>query len=360
MSKIKIIPIFVPHLGCPNECVFCNQNKITGIKKLELEKVKETIDGYLKIFSNSNNIELAFYGGSFTAIEKKLQEELLRIALELKEKKLINRIRISTRPDCINEEIIKFLKLYKVDIIELGVQSLDEDVLKLSKRGHDKESVYKSANLIKMNGFTLGLQQMIGLPGDNEEKSIKTTYEIISLKPDFVRIYPTLVIKDTELAEMYYNKTFIPYTIKESIDITTKLIMIYESYNINIIRVGLQSTENLKFNKDVVAGPLNDAFREYCESEKLFQIIKYSNIKTDNENIKIISSPRNISLLVGQKGKNKKKLIDYFNISHIKFIGDKNINSIIKIISKDTEYNIDINETLKNIVKGWEDVFKKH
>lgn len=353
MTKNKIIPIFVPHLGCPNDCVFCNQKKITGLREFNLENVKNNIDEYLRLFNNSQNIELAFYGGSFTAIEKTTQDALLQIALDLKNSNKIVKIRISTRPDCINKETIDNLQKHKVDTIELGVQSLNDEVLNLSKRGHNSESVYRAVELIKDSSFNLGLQQMVGLPGDTMKKSINTTYEIISLKPDFVRIYPTLVIKDTELEEMYNNKEYMPFSFEKSVEITTKIMMIYEFNNINIIRVGLQSSENLKFDKDVVAGPLNDAFREYCESEKLLKIIKFNELNIDSDELNIYANSRNISLLVGQKGLNKAKIKKYFNLNKIKFISDNTLGNKIKLKSSNQEYNIDIEETLKKIVKGW-------
>lgn len=326
MSKINIIPIFVPHLGCPNDCVFCNQKRITGVETFSKEDIDNKLKFYLNLFEDSNkDVEIAFFGGSFTAIDKKLQCELLEKAQREKNLGKVQRIRISTRPDCIDEEILEYLKEYSVDIIELGVQSLDEDVLCKSKRGHSKEIVFKASKLIKDWGFTLGLQQMVGLPGDNEEKSIKTSLQIISMEPDFVRIYPTLVIKNTELESLYLNKLYAPLELNEAVSIVTKLMLLYDYYNIKIIRIGLQSTEDLQFGKDVIAGPLHDAFRELCESEKLYLILKSTGLTYQNS-ISIKARGRNISLLAGQKGINKEKLKDLFKVDNISLKADKNLN----------------------------------
>lgn len=360
MSNYKIIPIFVPHLGCPNDCVFCNQKKITGIQTFDINKVKNNINEYLDIFKNYENIEIAFYGGSFTAIDRELQFSLLNIAKDLKEKNIIKSIRLSTRPDCINEYTLDYLRAYLVDAIELGVQSLNQNVLNNSKRGHSVKSVYNAAKLIKNYGFSLGLQQMVGLPGDSEEISINTTLDIIKLKPDFVRIYPTLVIKDTELEELYIEGKYIPFTIKEAVSIVKKLIMLYEFHNINIIRVGLQSSDNLKLGKDVIAGPLNDAFRELCESEKLYDIVTFSLNKTEDDYMEFISNNRIISLLVGQNASNKNKLKEFYNVRKIKFYNDNSYKNEIIVKTNNLEYVINYKDVLKEILKGWENVFKKH
>lgn len=361
MSKINIIPIFVPHLGCPNDCVFCNQRRITGVGEFSIENFEEKLNFFLDLFKDSNKeIELAFYGGSFTAIDRNLQYKLLDKAKDEKLKGNIDRIRISTRPDCIDENILNYLKEYNVDIIELGVQSLDADVLFLSKRGHNREAVFKSSKLIKNYGFKLGLQQMIGLPGDNKEKSIKTALEIISLEPDFVRIYPTLVIKNTELEELFNQKMFEPLSLNDAVSIVTELILLYEFSGIDIARVGLQSTPELQFQKDVISGPLHDAFRELCESEKLLLIIKSKEI-TINGAIEVYANNRNISLLVGQKGINKDKIKKLLNVSSIAFYSDKTISND-KIIFKNDSHNVilDLKEETNKIVKGWNNVFKEH
>ena len=201
-----IIPIFISHIGCPHQCVFCNQDKIA--KEVEEEvtdrDVRNTIEEYLNtIDHDKSTIEVSFFGGTFTAIDVNKQKELLSVAKEYKEKGFIDKIRMSTRPDAINKYILSYLKDYKVDIIELGVQSLDDEILKLSGRGHSVKDVEIASKLIKEYGFTLGHQIMPGLPGDNFEKDIETAKKSIEMKPDICRIYPSLVIKDTPMEKMY-------------------------------------------------------------------------------------------------------------------------------------------------------------
>ncbi|NLD16046.1 MAG: radical SAM protein [Tissierellia bacterium] len=361
MSKINIIPIFVPHLGCPNDCVFCNQRRITGVSDYQKNEFIEKLNYFKEIFkSSTNDIEIAFYGGSFTAIDRKIQFELLEIAKDEKDKGNIDRIRISTRPDFINEEILQYLKKYEVDTIELGVQSLDEEVLRLSKRGHSSEVVYRSSELIKKNNFSLGLQQMVGLPGDDEKKSIDTALKIISMKPDFVRIYPTLVIKDTELEELFNKGLYEPLTLDEAISTVTNLMFLYESKNIPIIRIGLQSAPELRYDKDVIAGPLHDAFRELCESNKLFKILESvgSNVI---DPISITSTGRNISLLVGQKGISKANIEKLFKTNKIAFEMDKKVDENTIIIKDDKSiFTVNINDEIKKIVEGCNNVLKEH
>lgn len=361
MSKINIIPIFVPHLGCPHDCVFCNQRRITGISDYKKEGFIEKLNYFKNIFKNSNkDIEVAFYGGSFTAIDKKTQIELLEIAKSEKDKGNIDRIRISTRPDFINDEILEYLKNYKVDIIELGVQSLDEEVLTLSKRGHSSKIVFEASELIKKNDFKLGLQQMVGLPGDDEKKSIETALKIISIKPDFVRIYPTLVIKETELEELFHKGLYKPLTLENAINIVTNLMFLYDNNDISIIRVGLQSTEELQYDKDVVAGPLHDAFRELCESNKLLKILESADLDLATPT-SISSNGRNISLLVGQKGINKRRIEELFKVRKIAFKMNNKINDNEIILEYEkSKYIINIGYEINKIVEGCNNVLKKH
>lgn len=336
MSKKNIIPIFVPHYGCPNDCVFCNQRKITGFSTdISSNIVKDTILEYLSYFRDKSDVEVAFYGGSFTAIEVEKQKELLSVAKDFKDRKLIHKIRLSTRPDCIDRNILKVLKYYGVDIIELGVQSLDREVLKLSNRGHSVECVYESSKLIRETGFLLGLQQMIGLPGDDFSKSLYTTEEFIKLNPDCVRIYPTLVIKDTELERDLKNKEYNPLGFNESIKWISDLLYLYYKNNINVIRVGLQATDNINFDKDVVDGPFHPAYRQFVESEIFYNAIKnfFEDINIENDEIIIYSSNKNISAIAGQNSKNKDRIIRKFNLKSLKIKSD-NLNRFNIIIEK--------------------------
>ena len=213
MKKQYIIPIFVPHLGCPNDCIFCNQKSISGqTENMTKEKAKKIIEEHLKGIQTKENatIEIAFYGGSFTAIEPEKQEELLQVAYDYIKEGKIESIRISTRPDCINKEILKRLKKYKVKTIELGVQSANDYILNRAGRGHNFNDVKKASKMIRWNGFQLGHQMMVGLPESTRIDEINTAKALIKLKPKMVRIYPVLVVKGTKLEKEYEEGKYQP------------------------------------------------------------------------------------------------------------------------------------------------------
>lgn len=345
MSKKNIIPIFVPHLGCPNDCVFCNQNKITAAStNVTSEDVRNTVEEYLNYFKNKENIEIAFYGGSFTAIDLNIQKSLLSVAKEYKEKKIVDEIRISTRPDCIDEEILNTLNYYLVDIIELGVQSLDLDVLLKSNRGHDDKCVYKSSKIIRDYGFKLGLQQMLGLPGDTLEKSLFTAEEFIKIAPDFVRIYPTLVIKDTQLLKDLESGNYEALSLEEAVYMSKEILKLYMNNNVNVIRIGLQPTENIQLNKDVVAGPFHPSIRQLVEGEILFEVIKnyFSNIEINSGELTIFASGKNISNLSGQKGAIKEKTIKLLQLKKYKLQRDAVADSELILNYDNVRKNIKI------------------
>ncbi|MDM8534739.1 radical SAM protein [Clostridiaceae bacterium HSG29] len=316
-----IIPVFVPHRGCPNDCVFCNQRKITGQKNVydysqideEIMEAVKTID-----FSKDPDVEIAFYGGTFTAIDVESQETFLKIASKYVDNYKIKGIRLSTRPDAIDEVVLKRLKKYGVKTIELGVQSLNEDVLLKSNRGHDSKIVYESAKLIKDYGFILGIQLMIGLPGDNLEINMRTVNEVIKMKPDIARIYPTLVIKDTELARMYEKGLYKPLNVMEAVEISKEMYKVLFSNNINVIRIGLQPTENILEGKDVVAGPFHSAFRELVISSYIFDLIKETIENESFNEIEFEINNKDVSYLVGNKGINKKLIKDELNVKKMK------------------------------------------
>ncbi|MBQ6820167.1 MAG: radical SAM protein [Clostridium sp.] len=301
-KKHYIIPIFISHIGCPHQCVFCNQDKIAKEVEKEVtgEDVRNTIEEYLSTIDYKNStVEVSFFGGTFTAIDVKKQKELLEVAKEYKEKGYIKKIRMSTRPDAINRYILDYLKDYKVDIIELGVQSLDDEILRLSGRGHSAEDVEKASKLIKEYKFVLGHQIMPGLPGDNFEKDIETAKKSIAMKPDICRIYPSLVIKDTPMEIMYNRGEYKPYTLEEAIEISKQLYRLYISANVNIIRIGLQPTENITWGKDLVDGPFHPSFRELVEGSIICDNIK--NIINKDEDVIVEINSKDLSKLYANK-----------------------------------------------------------
>lgn len=355
MTRHYIIPIFVPHFGCPNDCVFCNQRKITGLSTdLTPEEVERTIIDHLNTFSENSFIEIAFYGGSFTAIDMEIQRELLEVAWKYKEMGKVDQIRLSTRPDAIDENILSFLNDFSVDTIELGVQSLDQNVLDLSERGHETSQVYDSSNLIKAYGFKLGLQMMLGLPGDTFEKSINTAREFIRLEPDCVRIYPTLVIKNTNLERDYIKGLYEPLNMDDAVELSAILLMMFKLKNINVIRVGLQPTENIQLGKDVVAGPFHPAFRQVVEANIVKSImdkhLENINISSEGKELIIESNGRVISNIAGQKSSNIKYLQSKYNFKRIKIFSKDIDEKYIHIAIGNYKERIEIEDAMKSFI----------
>ncbi len=232
----------------------------------------------------------------------------------------VQQMRLSTRPDYINYDILNFLSEYKVKTIELGAQSLDEQVLSCSNRGHNIDAVVKAANMIKEKGFALGIQTMVGLPGDTREKALLTVKKVIELKPDIVRIYPTLVIKNTYLQKLYETGKYSPLTLEEAVDICALLLELYEKNNINVIRIGLQPTDNISEGGEVVAGPFHPAFRQLVQARLMMnRLIKYFRDKNlyNVEELTIECNSGNISNIIGQKRVNMEKLKAQFGIGKI-------------------------------------------
>ena len=350
MKKEYIIPIFVPHLGCPHQCIFCNQKKISGqIKPINKKDVKETIEYYLKSFKDdSKYVEVAFYGGSFTAIDEKLQNELLEAANEFIKREKVKSIRISTRPDCINKEILKRLKKYNVKTIELGVQSTNDYILSRCQRGHTFEDVKKASKLIRMYGFTLGHQMMIGLPESTHLDEINTAKTLIKLKPKIVRIYPVLVIKETPLEKEYETNEYIPLTVDQAVERSKDVMKLFNKAKIEVIRIGLQNTEEIsdptQESSQVVAGPYHPAFRQLVEAgmwyDEIVEKIKKFNIKVMQVTIK--ANPENINNIIGHKKENILKLKDLYDVDVI-IKPDETI--------KKGKFEIEIDKTYEDILE---------
>ena len=356
MKNQYIIPIFVPHLGCPNDCIFCNQRKISGqMKNITENDVRDTIEYYLGNFREKDaKIEVAFYGGSFTGIEPELQEKLLSAAYDYIKEKKVHSIRISTRPDYINKETLKRLKKYKVKTIELGVQSTNDFILERCKRGHKFEDVIKASKLIRRYRFTLGHQMMVGLPDSTEQDDINTAKDLIKLKPKMVRIYPVLVIKGTKLEEEYNKGEYEPLSVNQAVERCKELCYMFGKKKIQVIRIGLQNTENIcspsNENSEVVAGPYHETFRQLVESSIYYDIIvdKIKKFNTKVKEVEIVVNPQDVNNVVGYKRENVNKLKELYDVDvvikqDIKHTTDK----IDVIISKTHKDFIDDKETIK-------------
>lgn len=317
------IPIFIPEEGCPNQCVFCNQRAITNHDvALPPQMVRPFVYDWL-VKSNTHNkiISVAFFGGSFTGIPVKAQEAYLSEAFKLKEEKVIDQIRLSTRPDYINQEVIKRLLNHSVDVVELGIQSLNDQVLASSKRGHTSQTAIEACLAIKDAGMQLIMQTMIGLPSSNTQIDLDTAEQVIKIKPDGVRIYPCLVYSDSELEDLYLKQRFTPLTLDEAVALSAQLTLSYEGNNIPILRVGLHASSG---NKALIAGPFHPSFKALVETEIWNGLLKdrlkefYKTRSIDSKSnltpnrITIKANPAAINHAVGFGGRNKKELSQIF------------------------------------------------
>ncbi len=289
-------------------CSFCNQRSITGqAYQPSAQDVEKTLlKAVDDLGERAENTEIAFFGGSFTAIDREYMLELLNAT-----KPFINRfsgIRISTRPDCIDDEVLAVLKEYGVTSIELGAQSMDNSVLELNNRGHNSEDVVKASELIKKNGFSLGLQMMTGLYGSDFEKDIKTAESFIALKPDTVRIYPTVIMKNTALADYYTTGQYIPFTLDESVDLCAKLIVMFESADIKVIRLGLHYSESLV--KESLGDNYHPAFKELCEAKIFYNSLIELSKDCSSKKLDVFINQKSLSKFLGQKKSNLKKFND--------------------------------------------------
>ncbi len=263
MAKKKrlVIPVFIPFGGCPHRCVFCNQNNITGAAGLPATgDVVSTVKRYLSTWKGSGRREIAFYGGSFTALEREIQQRYLETACSFVADGSVDSVRISTRPDYIDDGITRFLKRYAVETVELGAQSFSDEVLRLSARGHDSRDTERAVGTLQRGGIEVGVQLMPGLPGDTEESIIESARKAASLRPSFVRIYPTLVIKDTPLYRMYLEGSYTPWSLAEMVRVLRVVYGIFTDAGIPVVRVGLHSSSTLE--EGLVDGPFHPSLRE--------------------------------------------------------------------------------------------------
>lgn len=318
------ISVFIPHIGCPHLCSFCDQRTISGTQKAPTpEDVRELCKKALEMSSAPENTEIAFFGGSFTAIPRSYMTSLLEAVHDLVGAGKFHGIRISTRPDCISREILDILKKYGVTAIELGAQSMCDDVLEANERGHDSAQVRASSELIREYGFELGLQMMVGLYKSSEQREAETIEKIIAIHPDTVRIYPVVILKNTRLGELFSAGEFKPLEFDTVLNICSEAILRFTAEKIKVIKCGLHASEFVE--KDMLGGFYHPAFRELCENliyrQKTEEFIT-SHRSQDNV-YKIAVAPSCISKAIGQKRSN----LEYFRSRNItvKYIGDENI-----------------------------------
>jgi len=308
------IPVFIPEEACPNQCVFCNQHRIAGADCApSVEEVIRKVNDHLLTIPESGEVEIGFFGGNFTGIPEKEQQAYLESVQAFIESGRVQGIRLSTRPDYISKNILEFLKKYNVTAIELGAQSLDDEVLTKAGRGHSAAQVHEASRLIKESGFNLGLQMMIGLPGDTTEKSLFTAKKFILLGADCTRIYPTLVIKNTELEKLYNEGKYKPLSLEEAISRVADLVPLFLEAELKILRIGLHPSEGLLDRSGLVAGPFEVAFGEMVYSEiwrRLFSTMVFQNGRRNMLTLTVARGMRNPA--IGYKALNKNSLLESF------------------------------------------------
>ncbi len=302
------VGLFVPHNGCPHQCTFCNQRAISGqSRQVTTADIDEAVRVAMKN-PDSRGGEIAFFGGSFTAIDRTVMTGLLDAAYRYVKDGSFKGIRCSTRPDAIDDEICRILKSYGVTAVELGAQSMNDEVLRLNRRGHTAADVVRASEMLKSCGFELGLQMMTGLYGSTDEDSIDTARKIIDLRPQTVRIYPTVVIRNTELAELCESGAYVPQTVDSAAKLCAELLLMFDEAKITVIRTGLHSGGGVE--EDYVAGAYHPAFKELCEGEIYFkravEFIEQNVIPQGD--ITILVPPDAVSKMTGQKKINIQKL----------------------------------------------------
>ncbi|MBW1740130.1 MAG: radical SAM protein [Deltaproteobacteria bacterium] len=328
--KPFIIPVFIPNMGCPHRCVFCDQVSITGQKDGGLSplQVRERISRFLDFKGGQRGpVEVAFYGGNFLGLPTSYRQPLLDEAQMFVEKGLVDSIRFSTRPDTVTHNTLKAIAPYSVQVVEVGAQSMDETVLSLSRRGHTAEDTGNAVKLLKGYGLRVGLQIMPGLPGDTTESILETGRRVAELRPDFVRIYPTVVVKDTVLEKWYHEGRFIPLSLTDAIKVTKRLYLLFKARGIWVIRMGLQVTESLLEPGAVIAGPFHPAFGHLVYSAVFFDFaareLEMQEMLSKRVTLKV--HPHDMSKLKGFKNRNIMQLIQRFNLEELQVLPDPDV-----------------------------------
>ena len=306
------ISVFIPHNGCPHRCAFCNQRTISGAaRQPTADDVRRAVHTALASprFEGAN-AEIAFFGGSFTAIHREYMTELLEAAHEFIADGKVAGIRVSTRPDAIDDDVLKILKKYGVTSIEVGAQSMKDEVLRLNRRGHTAQDVVDASHLIKQYGFSLGLQMMTGLYGDDNVGARYTARQLAALRPDTVRIYPTVVLEGTELAEKMRTGEYLPQGYEEAAKLCAQLLRFFEQKRIKVIKLGLHASDGVEGS--MVGGAYHPAFRELCEGILYYNLIRQTLREKypDGGNFTVYVPTAELSKATGQKKSNMIKLAE--------------------------------------------------
>lgn len=325
MKRHVNIPIFIPHLGCPNMCVFCNQKKISGHTGLDISSVRGDIEAALSTVSPEQSAQIAYFGGSFTGIPRGEMTELLSIAKEFIDDGRVDSIRLSTRPDYIDDEILDILEKYGVRTIELGLQSMRDEVLEMSRRGHTAAAAEAACRAIKARGFELIGQMMTGLPGSSLEDETYTAKKICEMGCDGARIYPTVVFYETELCEMAKRGEYALPTTEELIERSAAALYEFAVRGIPVIRIGLQSGEALLSGDDTYSHTYLPAMGEVCYS-RLYRMLIEKKLPIGKCDITVSVNDRCISKAIGQRGENREYIMKKYGLSSLKIKGDGSLS----------------------------------
>ena len=329
-SRPLIIPIFLPHAGCPHQCTFCNQSSITATHARPASKdVRRQIETFLGFrYKQHQYTQIAFFGGNFFGIQLQTIKRLLTVATEYVTTGHADSIRFSTRPDTIDRQRLAAIKAFPVTTVELGVQSMDDYVLKRSNRGHTTADTVKALQLLQEQEYEVGVQMMVGLPGDNVQRLQASARKIARLKPDFIRIYPTVVLAGSPLATMYQKRDYIPLSLADAVRQVKDLYLYFKNKNIAVIRMGLQATEVFADTSNLLAGPYHPAFGHMVYSEIFLDmaVVELESLNSTGKSIRFYVHPRSVSKMRGLKNGNIKKLGERFHLRSFQIVPDESLN----------------------------------
>ena len=335
-QKLFIVPIFIPHAGCPHRCIFCDQSSITGIRsKFQLNNVRDQIEAFLKFkTARHQSVQVAFYGGNFLGIPP---DEIARLLAEAAAYVKIGRvdgIRFSTRPDTIDRKRLDIIKKFPVATIELGVQSMDDRVLQRANRGHRALDAQKAVQNLKKFGYEIGVQLMVGLPGDTPRRLLASARRVVRLKPNFIRIYPTVVLKGSPLAAAYRSGDYAPLSLETAVTLTKSLYQLFKNEKIQVIRMGLQASEALDSGSVILAGPYHPAFGHLVYSEIFLDmaIATLGSASSIEDRATLRVHPRNVSRMKGLKNKNIRVLEEKFGLNSVEVLPDASLGEEALVI----------------------------
>ena len=339
--KPLIVPVFVPHSGCPHRCVFCNQSLLTGLSEASLEPmaIRRQISTFLSGCRPAPRAsQIAFYGGNFLGLPPGKITMLLSEAARFVAEKRIGSIRFSTRPDTIDADSLALLSGYPVQTVEIGVQSMDDRVLALAERGHTADDTRHAAVLVKEKGFQLGLQIMVGLPGDDEAASMETAHSVGALSPDFVRIYPAVVVTGSRMALWYKNGEFTPWSLERTVSLVKRMVLFFRKKKIDVIRMGLQATEDLQPGETILAGPYHPAFGHLVLSrimlDRAISVLQSRPGINGASEVTLRVHPRVESRLRGLRNENIQELKERFQLKGVRVRTDSLVPEESVLISE--------------------------